>query len=289
MAGGWHTSCHSISKMHIVGEGPGETPSALRRLSYLINGFLTDIKHLAKTSREGKAFSIPLLLSVSEAFSALSHFNKTLLHKGSWVIKPGPWSQSQIFFFGDHKSYTVHHKLSSWGLIQDLQDKVRTLRALVSLFSQYTHFLLYFTNSTVCLCVWSIKRHTCVKQGLCPNLRFWGDLIWLMAGTLSGDYTNLPMPRDTQRPCEGSCQKWAKHVDQNFLSRSLFPGLFDHSVTAWESRTTNLICQIIDVPENCDPCCYYILLLKPEVWKCLALLGAKSYKSMFQSKALRFL
>ena len=69
--------------MHIVGEGAGDTPSALRRLSYLINGFLTDIKHLAKTSREGRAFSIPLLLSVSEAFSALSHFNKTLLHKGS--------------------------------------------------------------------------------------------------------------------------------------------------------------------------------------------------------------
>ena len=30
MAGGWHTSCHAISKMHIAGEGPGETPSALR-------------------------------------------------------------------------------------------------------------------------------------------------------------------------------------------------------------------------------------------------------------------
>ena len=36
-AGGWHTSCHPISKMQIVGEGPGETPSALRCLSYLIN------------------------------------------------------------------------------------------------------------------------------------------------------------------------------------------------------------------------------------------------------------
>ena len=34
---GWHTSCHPISKMHIVGEGPGETPSSLRCLSYLIN------------------------------------------------------------------------------------------------------------------------------------------------------------------------------------------------------------------------------------------------------------
>ena len=50
MAGGWHTSCNLISKMHIVGEGPGETPSALKCLSYLINNFLTDIKQLAKTS-----------------------------------------------------------------------------------------------------------------------------------------------------------------------------------------------------------------------------------------------
>ena len=39
---------HPISKMYIVGEGPGETPSALRCLSYLINSFPTDIKHLAK-------------------------------------------------------------------------------------------------------------------------------------------------------------------------------------------------------------------------------------------------
>ena len=48
MARGWHTSFHPISKMHIMGEGPGETRSALRHLSYLINRFLTDIKHLAK-------------------------------------------------------------------------------------------------------------------------------------------------------------------------------------------------------------------------------------------------
>ena len=32
----------------IVGEGSGETPPALSCLSYLINNFLTDIKHLAK-------------------------------------------------------------------------------------------------------------------------------------------------------------------------------------------------------------------------------------------------
>ena len=48
VAGEWHTFCHPISKVHIVEEGPGETPLVLRCLSYLINSFLTDIKHLAK-------------------------------------------------------------------------------------------------------------------------------------------------------------------------------------------------------------------------------------------------
>jgi len=59
MAGRWQTSCHPTSKMHIVGEGPGETPSALRWLSYLINSFLTDIKQLAKTSRGGGTLRPP--------------------------------------------------------------------------------------------------------------------------------------------------------------------------------------------------------------------------------------
>ena len=36
MAGGWHTSCHPISKMHIVGEGPGETPSAIKWLIWIL-------------------------------------------------------------------------------------------------------------------------------------------------------------------------------------------------------------------------------------------------------------
>jgi len=67
--------------MHIVEEGPGETPSALRCLSYLINGFLTYIKQLANTSKGG--FSIPLMMSMSEAFPVPCHFNKTLLYKSS--------------------------------------------------------------------------------------------------------------------------------------------------------------------------------------------------------------
>ena len=51
MAGGWPPLCHHISKMHSVGEGPGETPSPLRCISYLINSLLTDIKQLLKLVR----------------------------------------------------------------------------------------------------------------------------------------------------------------------------------------------------------------------------------------------
>ena len=49
--------------MHIVGEGPGETPSALRCLSYLVSSLLTDIKHLAKNQQAG-TLSVPFEVSV---------------------------------------------------------------------------------------------------------------------------------------------------------------------------------------------------------------------------------
>ena len=37
-----------LQKMHVVGEVPGEIPSALRCLSYLISNLLENIKHLAE-------------------------------------------------------------------------------------------------------------------------------------------------------------------------------------------------------------------------------------------------
>ena len=55
----------------------------------------------------------------------------------------------------------------------------------------------------------------------------------------------------------------------------------DHFVIAWEIRTTNLICQVIDFQGTSDPCCCYVLLLRPLAWKHLALLGAESYRSTF--------
>ena len=76
-----------------------------------------------------------------------------------------------------------------------LQDKVRTLGALVlvllaSTFSAVLHYLY-----AVLVCVIDRKRYTSVTQELCPNLQLHGDLIWLMAETLSGDYINLPISR----------------------------------------------------------------------------------------------
>ena len=91
-------------------------------------------------------------------------------------------------------------------------------------------------------------------------------------GALLGVYTDLSTPKDTQGPCEGSDQKWAKCVNQTFPSQSAFPGLFDHFIIAWEIRTTNLICWIIDLQGTCDLCCYFVFLVTPHVWKCLALL-----------------
>ena len=87
------------------------------------------------------------------------------------------------------------------------------------------------------------------------------------------------------RSLEESGQKWVKCVDRTFLSLLPFPRLFDHFVIAWGIRTANLICQIIDFQGICNPCCYYVLLLRPHVWKHLALLGAENYKSTSGSEA----
>ena len=59
---------------------------------------------------------------------------------------------------------------------------------------------------------------------------------------------------------------------------SPFPGLFDHFIIAY----TNLTSQITDFQGTCDPCHYSVLLLRPPVWKHLALLGAESYEYVWE-------
>ena len=71
-------------------------------------------------------------------------------------------------------------------------------------------------------------------------------------------------------------------TELSFLCRLFL--VSDHFVSAWGIRTTNLICPIRGFQGTRDPCCYYVLLLRPQVWKRLALLGAESYKSMFRER-----
>ena len=67
--------------------------------------------------------------------------------------------------------------------------------------------------------------------------------------------------------------------------RAAIHGVAESDTTERQKRTEmNLICWIIEFKANCDPHCYYVLLLRPPVWKPLALLGAKSYKSLFASE-----
>ena len=67
-------------------------PAALSCVSCLINGFLTGVKQLVKDQR-GHSPS-PSDVCVGRVLCPFSYFNKTLLHKSSWVIKPGPWLRS---------------------------------------------------------------------------------------------------------------------------------------------------------------------------------------------------
>ena len=114
MAGGWHTSCPPISKMHIMREGPAETPSALRCLSYLMNNFLTDIKQLAKTSSGGHSPS-PFWCLCQKLSLSLFHLKKFCYTKAlEWSsLVPGPKAKSSEIM--NLTSFTISYQwLAEW-------------------------------------------------------------------------------------------------------------------------------------------------------------------------------
>ena len=224
---------------------------------------------------------MPFLMSMSETFSVsfltLIKFCNTKALEWSSLV-PGPEAESSLEI-KNLTPFTISHLLQAC-LGSSGQGK-NTQRSSHPAFS-YVCFLLYFTNPSVCLCEWMTQIVWSKWWAL-----LWGfevphnDWRQLQKESLVRIYTKLPMPKDTQCPCEGSSQRWTKRVDPTFLSRSPFPGFFDHFIIAWGIRTTKLTCQIIDFQWTCDSCCYYVLLLRLHVWKHLA----KSYKSMFGSKA----
>ena len=118
-----------------------------------ISLIISDIEHLLVSS--GDTLCPPsdvYIRSFLCPFFSLIKLCYTKALKWSSLV-PGPEVKSSSSGITSPTPFT-HCKLSSWGLVQDLQDKVRMLRALASVLSQYACFLLYFTNSTVCLCKW---------------------------------------------------------------------------------------------------------------------------------------
>ena len=85
-------------------------------LIYCNNQLKKYITPFSKTS-EGGTLLPPSDVNVRSFLCPFSVY-KTRLHESSRVIKPGPWSQSQIFFLRDHKSDIVHCKLSK-GMTED--------------------------------------------------------------------------------------------------------------------------------------------------------------------------
>ena len=75
---------HAISKtkMHIVGQGPGETPSALRCLSYLIQ--IRSVAQSGPTLCDPMNHSTPGL----PVHHQLPEFTQTHLHQVSHAIQP---------------------------------------------------------------------------------------------------------------------------------------------------------------------------------------------------------
>ena len=74
-----------------------------------------------------RVLSCTLLMSMSEAFSVTFTLNK--VDTKFWVTETvvGPSVKSPLETMNLGAPFTIHHKLSSWGLVQDLQNKVRTL------------------------------------------------------------------------------------------------------------------------------------------------------------------
>ena len=81
-------------------------------LTYYNNQLRKYIAPLLRLARGG-ILHPPSDVYIRSFLCPISYFNKTLLHKSSWVIKPDPWSQNYILFFRDHEFDVVHRKLSS--------------------------------------------------------------------------------------------------------------------------------------------------------------------------------
>ena len=110
-----------------------------------------------------------------------------------------------------------------------------------------------------CTCV--NEWHTLCKESVepCSALPWWPHIAY--GRNLLGVYSNLPMPRGTQRLLWGLTRNrqnvWTELSFLSQIFRSLWP--FHNFMGI---RGTNLICRIIDFQGTCDLCYYCVLLCR---------------------------
>ena len=114
-----------------------------------------------------------------------------------------------------------------------------------------------------CACVhkWHALHET--NKEPCSTVPQWSPTAY--GRNLSGGYTDLPMPRDTQwllwEPTRNGQSVW---TELSFLGQtfwSLWP--FHNSLGI---RSINLIYWLINFQGTCDLCCYCVLWLRSQTW-----------------------
>ena len=131
------------------------------------------LNEMDKDPRMGDTLSTPFWCLCQNLSLSPLYFNKTLLHKSSgWSsLVSGPRLNSSPLEAKNPGVFVwFRNNLSSWGLVQDTSEQGKDAWSSSSLFSQWTRFPLYFTNSTVWLCEW-MKRPAWSKWGalLCSS------------------------------------------------------------------------------------------------------------------------
>ena len=158
-----------------------------------------------------------------EAFSVRFHCNKTLLYKTlEWLsLMSGPKAKSSSSEITNLTSFTISYNLGgSSGIFRTL----KTLKSSsLSAFSD-KHFLLYFTNSMVCLCEWMIYPLWSKWWALlCGSPVPCNDLRQSQKGEQCQETLNVPV----KRMARNGQSVWAK---LSFLGH--FSGPFEYFIIA---------------------------------------------------------
>ena len=150
------------------------------------------------------------------------------------MTKPRLWPQIEFFSSRGQESWHLllfSGNLSSWGLVWDSSGQGKDSWSSSSLLSYQTCFLLYFTNSTVCLRGW--MKH--------PEQSKWGALLCgsmvtsygLWQKPVGGLYQLANAKRYPMSPL-GDWPEMGKTCGLSSPFSVKLSSLFDHFITPWE-------------------------------------------------------